>query len=125
MRKFLVILLIGSCCTANAGEVYLCKYFSKKGGPMLTADSWKAGKDKICVAYKHDSYYKDSAVYSLRISRLADPRHPEQPEFRPFRVAAQTNWSIGFIRIKTPGNYVISVIDDCGYILGERACRIR
>lgn len=125
MRSFLLLLLTLTFFSLEAGEVYLCKSFSVKGGPMNTQSEWKAKTDKICIAYKHDTYYKETAVYTIRITKKTEKNQYKRFMSKDLKVSKGSNWTVAYYRISEPGDYIITIIDDCGFILGEHTCLVK
>lgn len=108
-----------------SGDVYLCKYYSAKGGPQVIKDHWKAKTDNICIAYHHDKYYTDTATYKLSIAKRVEKYYFARFINKPVKITKGTNWTVAYYKIQEPGDYVISIIDDHGYILGERSCVVK
>jgi hypothetical protein len=125
MKYLLILILALSTLQIHAGEVYLCRSYSAKGGPMQTREQWRAKKDNICIAYKHDNYYKESATYKLSIAKRVEKYYFARFINKEIKVVKGTNWTITYYRITEPGDYVVSIIDDHGYILGERSCVVK
>ncbi|MDB5225838.1 MAG: hypothetical protein JWN78_31 [Bacteroidota bacterium] len=120
---FAVILLLSF--TLHAGDVYLCKSYSAKGGPQGVRDHWKAKTDKICIAYHHDKYYTDTATYKLSIAKRVEKYYFARFINKEVKVTKGTNWTVAYYKIQEPGDYVISIIDNHGYILGESYCVVK
>jgi hypothetical protein len=113
MKSALFTAILFSFYFSFAGDVYLCKFYSQKGGPQATQTEWKAKKDKICFAYKHDRAYPESNWYKLSIAKRVEKYYFARFINKDVRVKKGDEWTI------------TSMIDDCGYILGEQSCTIK
>ncbi len=123
--RILFFLVMSVVFVSNAGELYLCKSYSAKGGPQQNKYEWKAKTDKICIAYHHDNYYADTATYKLSIAKRVEKYYFARFINKQLKVAKGTNWTVTYEKIMEPGDYVISIIDNKGYIVAEHPCTVK
>lgn len=114
------ILIINS----YAGEVFLCKSYNANVKPKNSQIEWCANKDNICIVYNHDGKCKDDAIFRLSIAKKVEKYFFARFINKDFKVQKGTKVSYAYSKIEEPGDYIISIIDDKGFILGEQFCTI-
>ncbi|MFN8238797.1 MAG: hypothetical protein U0T77_11560 [Chitinophagales bacterium] len=125
MKQLTLLLVISYSLTMHAGEVFLCKSYTSNGNPKELQHEWQAKTDKICVVYHHDKTYPVSAKYKLSIAKRVEKYFFARFYSQEMEVKKGTNWTATYSKIEEPGDYIISIIDDKGYILGEQNCTIK
>ncbi|MFN8283774.1 MAG: hypothetical protein U0U67_11210 [Chitinophagales bacterium] len=123
--KTLTLMLLGILFMhAKAGEVFLCKSYNAKSKPKTSQIEWRANKDNICIVYNHDDKFKDNAVYRLSIAKRVEKYFFARFINKDIKVLKGSRTTIAYSKIDEPGDYIISIIDDKGFILGEQFCTI-
>ena len=123
--QILTLLIVTGSFSVFAGEVFLCKSYTGNGIPKEPRREWQAKTDKICVIYHHDKTYPVSAKYKLSIAKRVEKFYFARFYSQEMQVKKGTSWTATYSKIEEPGDYVISIIDDKGYILGEQNCTIK
>ncbi len=108
----------------HAGEVFLCKSYNANTIPKKSQIEWCAIKDKICIVYNHDSKFANNAVFRLSIAKKVEKYFFARFINKDFNVKKGTKVTYAYSTIDEPGDYIISIIDDKGFILGEQICTI-
>lgn len=124
MKPLFVIFLLVSSVYLNAAEVILCKTI-KKGLPIETQTTWDAKKDNICIVFNHDKPLQKNAVYKLSIARRVEKYYFWRFSNRDIFVKKGQSQIVTHSVIQEPGDYIISIIDEKGYILAEQSCTIK
>lgn len=124
MKPLLMMLFSMFLINAQAGEVYLCKSYNPKSKPQKSQIEWCANKDNICIVYNHDNNYACNAVYRLSIAKKVEKYFFARFINKEFKVKKGTKVTYAYSKIEEPGEYIISIIDDRGFILGEQFCTI-
>lgn len=88
--------------------------------PKETKEIWDLSvSKKIYVSYQHDAPYTSNSTFRISISKKINSTFIRQ-ESKDFPVQRGATKSVIFFEIKEPGDFIISVIDDKGYITGEQ-----
>jgi hypothetical protein len=125
MKTLISILFLLASTLSYGGEVFLCKSHTSNGKPENTQVEWNAKTDNICVVYHHDNAYPASAKYKLSIAKRVEKYFFARFYSQEMQVKKGMKWSVAYSKIEEPGDYIISIIDDKGYILGEQFCTIK
>ena len=124
MKTLLVTLLFVSSNIMHGAEVYLCKTV-KKGIPVEAQTTWDAKKDNICIVFNHDKPLQNNAVYKLSIARRVEKYYFWRFSNKDIFVKKEQSQIVTHSVIQEPGDYIISIIDNNGYILAEQSCTIK
>lgn len=124
MRTLLLMLFSIFFSNLFAGEVFLCKSYTANTTLKNSTIEWQANKDNICIVYNHDNKYLVNAVYRLSIAKKVEEYFFARLVNKEFKVKKGDKVAYAYSKIEEPGEYIISIIDDKGFILGEQFCTI-
>lgn len=117
-KTILFILLINSVISFG-GSIVLYKNTKTGIPPKTSTQIWELkSNNKIWVYYKHDYKYSSNAQFKINISKKIDKKY-QKIESVFFQVQKGQTSSKIQLDIKEAGEYILSVIDDKGYIAGE------
>lgn len=127
MRPFYIITLVLSfMITWNtyAGEIILCKDVKNiKSLPSQTTWDLQTNK-KICLYYKHDYIYSSNTNFNIYISKNVDG-YFSRIKHQSLPVQKGQKTSTVYLDIAEPGNYIVSIIDNQGYIVAEQGYTVK
>lgn len=116
---FFFILLLVISQQIFAGNIILSKVVSNTT-PKETIQVWNSDLNKkIYIYYKHDYVYSTNTNYRVSVSKQINGIYV-RTENKYFPVQKGKNTSFLHIDIKEPGEYIISIIDDKGFITSEQ-----
>jgi hypothetical protein len=119
LNPFLFVLLLVLSNIAFSGNIILCNS-TKYGIPKESINTWNLEQsNKICVYYQHDYIYKSNTQYRISISKQINGIYV-RTENKHFPVQKGKKTSVVYFDIKEAGKYIISIIDEKGFITSEQ-----
>jgi hypothetical protein len=119
LKLLAVALVFFSALRVYSGSIVLYKK-SDSAIPKESMQTWNLNSDKrIYIYYQHDDVYSANVNYRVSISKKVGSIYVRQ-ENKEFPVQKGKKDSIVFFDIAQPGNYIVSIIDEKGYIIGEQ-----
>jgi hypothetical protein len=118
-KPFLFFIVFSILGIVHGGNIVLCKS-TKYGIPKESIQVWNLEYNKkICVFYQHDYIYNSNTQYRISISKQTNGVYI-RTENKYFPVQKGQKTSIVYLDIKEAGNYIISIIDEKGFITSEQ-----
>ncbi len=118
--KLLCIVIL--CCSTFVGFSGNIILYRKNGDviPKETSQSWNTNADKkVFVYYNNEDKYPFNTTYKISISKRVGNIFI-RIEGKEFPVQKGQVESITFFELKEPGDFILSVLDEQGYILSEQ-----
>jgi len=125
MKPYLLLAALLLFTNIFAGEVILCKSTTPKGALLNVQQEWNAKTDNICIVYKHDKPCCKNATYKLSIAKRVEKYYFARFINKEINVMKGSKNTVTYFKIEEPGDYIVSIIDDAGYIVAETACLVK
>jgi hypothetical protein len=122
MKPFFLISAMLYLSNIFAGEVFLCKSIDAKGYLFNIQKEWNSKTDNICIVYKHDIPCCKNTKYRLSIAKRVEKYYFARFINKDILVKKGSKNTITHYTIQEPGDYIVSIIDDNGYIIAETTC---
>jgi len=125
MKPYLLLAALLLSTTIFSGEVILCRSTTSKGALLNVQQEWNSKKDNICIVYKHDEPCCKNATYKLSIAKRVEKYYFARFINKEINVKKGSKNTVTYYKIDEPGDYIVSIIDDEGYIIAETPCCVK